>query len=96
MGSCDFQNTAKGTSAAAAFASVVSRARRANGDDGYTGTIAEKGDFVMYTVPPGQSVQAFIDACMADDHHPCQNKWGPAACVQKGPDEWIFFGYASC
>jgi len=53
MAATDFQTTAKGATAAAAFNRAVADARHEYGHGGYTGTIAEKTSFIEIPVPPG-------------------------------------------
>jgi hypothetical protein len=93
MGACEFWNKVKSTSASAAFREAVREAQYESGHGGYTGTIAEKRDFVMVPVPAGQDPLAYsqTEAAMAvvDD------KWGPAGCIKVGEGEWVFFGWAS-
>ena len=67
MGAADFRNhVSKKTypKAEDAFRAAVQQAQYDHGHSGYTGTIAEKGDFVMLEVPPGLSVETFIQTCM--------------------------------
>jgi hypothetical protein len=47
MGACDFQSIAVGKTAQEAFRAAVEEAAYEHGHGGYTGTIAEKQDFVM-------------------------------------------------
>ena len=47
MGAMGFITTAKGRTAKEAFRAAVEDARHWNGHGGYTGTVAEKSDFIM-------------------------------------------------
>jgi hypothetical protein len=96
MGACDFQTTAKGKTAQEAFDYAVSDAAYERGHGGYTGTIAEKHSFVMYTLKPGQTPRELVDAFQEDWSGPYEDKWGPAGCVDLGGGEFLFFGSTSC
>lgn len=52
MGSTSFSNTVEGRTADEAFRKAVDHARHEHGHGGYTGTIAEKSDFVMVRIDP--------------------------------------------
>jgi hypothetical protein len=93
MGGCTFWNRATGKTAAEAFASVTEAARYEHGHGGYSGTIAEKHDFVMLAVPKGTDPIAYSKTDEALDQ--VDDKWGPAGCVALGDGKWIFFGWAS-
>lgn len=96
MGACEFITRAKGKTAREAFDEAVSEAKYEYGHRGYTGTIAEKHSFKVIRRPEGELVRTFVSACLRDETHFCQDKWGAAACIQgEAPDEWIFFGCAS-
>ena len=53
MGANTFFTRAKGNTAKDAFNAAVKEAQYEYGHRGYTGTIAEKHDFVMITCPKG-------------------------------------------
>jgi len=102
MGADQFQNKARGKTAKEAFKSATEEARYESGHGGYSGTIAEKHEFKMVTPNAGETPAACIERCMDDDGHWVQDKWGPAACVDLGPDKkdptqnvYCFFGWAS-
>lgn len=95
MGACDFYQNAKGKTAQEAFLNAVYDARYEYGHGGYTGTIAEKTSFKMEKLPEGVDPMDHAYACMSDDNHFCQDKWGPAACIDLGNGEFLFFGSAS-
>ena len=95
MGACTFDTVASGKTAAEAFSNAVEEARYMYGHAGYTGTIAEKWEFVMIGLPEGREVgeyaQELIDKCdkRVDD------KWGPAGCIKMEEGRYYFFGWAS-
>lgn len=102
MGGEQFSNKASAPTAQKAFASLVEKARYDHGHAGYTGTIAEKHEFQMEHPRAGESPADCVKRCQADESHFSDDKWGPAACVDLGPDPknpahhvFIFFGWAS-
>ena len=52
MGASTFETMSHGKTAGEAFSAAVDAARYEYGHGGYTGTIAEKYDFALYTLPP--------------------------------------------
>ena len=65
-----------------AFTQAVNVAKHFDGHGGYTGTIAEKQNFKMVSVPKGQDPKDFVDACLNfSDGKFWDDKWGPAGCI---------------
>lgn len=105
MGACDFYQRAKGKTSKDAFSNAVSDAQYEHGHGGYTGTIAEKHDFVMIKIPAGvlagmdgtmvEKAQAYAEQLIQNCDPRINNKWGPAGCIDCGDDEYLFFGWAS-
>lgn len=60
MGATDFQTYAAGKTPADAFRAARENAQYQSGHGGYTGTIAEKGDFVHVPVPKGITLAGFV------------------------------------
>ena len=67
MGACDFDDTGNGATAAEAFRNVTEHARYMHGHGGYTGTIAEKGEYVEYK-PHSLSGDEFVEWCRRMEH----------------------------
>lgn len=102
---CDFSNE---HDAKSAFRDLVEAAQYDYGHGGYTGTIAEKDSFVIYTPPTGKNINDVIDAFeqsyfnrpdwadAAFDAAAAQynDKWAAAVAI-KTHDGWYFLGYAS-
>ena len=96
MGAEIFRVTAQGLSATAAFATARQEALHEYGHGGYTGSIAEKQLFRMVDIPAGFDAWQYAEDWAAwPDSAFWQDKWGPAACAQVGPQEFIFWGWAS-
>lgn len=97
MGANTFYVQGRGETAHRAFNALVDQALYDHGHAGYTGTIAEKDDFEMIKVPVGWdgTAESYASKLIQDDDPRVCNKWGPAGCIQTGPGEFLFFGWAS-
>lgn len=95
MGANSFSVVVKGPTARKAFDEAVKNARYEYGHNGYTGTIAEKGSFVMITCPQGRDPQDYADELIEEEDKRIDDKYGPAGCIALGENRWLFFGWAS-
>lgn len=95
MGASQFFVESKGISARAAFNAAVEEAQYENGHGGYTGTIAEKSAFHIFSLPEGQDAQEYAEKLIEEEHPKVNDKWGPAGCICIRPGEYLFFGWAS-
>lgn len=104
MGACEFFTTATGKGAQDAFQNAVRDAQYECGHGGYTGTIAEKGSFVIINVPEGKKPWDYADELINAGDPRIDDKWGPAGCIQLGAPKgakddtvgrYLFFGWAS-
>lgn len=100
MGADVFMTRAEGKTAKDAFNNAVEHAQYESGHGGYTGTIAEKRDFTMITVPSGSKPAEYADKLIGEGDRRVDDKWGPAGCIDLGPTprglrEFLFFGWAS-
>lgn len=59
MGAAQFRNWATGKTPQEAFSTAVNDARYESGHGGYSGTIAEKHSFHLFTPPPGVAALDF-------------------------------------
>lgn len=107
MGAEFFVNRGTHTSAKELFKALKDDAEYDYGHAGYTGTIAEKDDFVMIDAPEimaaskagakWDTIRTLIETKYQYTDDPRVNdKWGPAGCIQINDNEWVFFGWASC
>jgi hypothetical protein len=101
MGADEFSNKRSAKSATEAFRALVEEALYEEGHGGYTGTIAEKSTFEMEDPWFGETPAACLKRCRNDEGHWSNDKRGPAACVDLGPDSavpgnriFVFFGLA--
>jgi hypothetical protein len=95
MGAETFIVKAHGKNAAQAFQAAVQQACYDHGHSGYTGTIAEKGEYVMIPLPKDTNPRHFANMLIEDSDARIDDKWGPAGCFDLGNGEYMFFGWAS-
>lgn len=96
MGANTFEMESRGKTAKEAFEAARERALYDHGHAGYTGTLAEKHEFAVIAVPEGQDPREFARSLIDTDDVRVSDKWGPAGCVKLSPEDWLFFGWASC
>jgi SHS2 domain-containing protein len=95
MGAVDFCIKAYGKTAQEAFDSAVEEALYQHGHSGYTGSIAEKDNFVMIECPEGKDPEYHAYDLLEEDDSRVIDKYGPAGCIKAGENEYWFFGFAS-
>lgn len=97
MGAETFADVVEGETARAAFKAATEEARHEHGHGGYTGTIAEKDEFVMILMPAGFSGSPieYADLLIEEQDERIDDKWGPAGCIDLGGGRFLFFGWAS-
>lgn len=102
MGAETFREWAIGRNEKDAFAEVVADAQYQHGHGGYTGTIAEKHEFVLIGEVTSKEEAMDLAEKLIDKRDPrIDDKWGPAGCIKVnriGPNrKWhfLFFGWAS-
>lgn len=69
------------------FARLVDTALWEHGHGGYSGTIAEKHDFVVLPRAPRKTAAQTAHALLDADDPAVADKWGPAGCVECSPAE---------
>ena len=83
-----------------AFEEAQEEARYNYGHSGYTGTIAEKMNFVEMPMIEGKTPQETAWHYIRECDPKIDDKWGPAGCVKgkdhEGHEVYCFFGWASC
>jgi len=95
MGSQDFYHVETGKTAQEAFNNAHNDACYEHGHGGYTGTLAEKNDFIEIPVPGEKDPTEFAQELIDNDDDRIVDKWGPAGCVKIKEGEYLFFGWAS-
>jgi len=83
MGAEVFMEYGSGKTPQEAFDDLVSQAQHDMGHGGYTGTIAEKGEFVMIEPPSNWKgdAQSYADHLLDIGDRRISDKWGPAGCI---------------
>lgn len=108
MGACDFIHASVNEpNVRKAFDTAVAQAQYDYGHAGYTGSIAEKNDYVVigegFTFTYEDAMLRVRDLMDKDDSR-ISDKWGPAGAIRfTGPTPydasadggWLFFGWAS-
>ena len=95
MGACDFFDVGEGSTAKEAFHKLLEHALYTEGHGGYSGTIAEKYEFVMIDLPNGKEAYDYAEELMDEDDPRISDKWGPAGCIKMEKGKYLFFGMAS-
>jgi hypothetical protein len=95
MGASPFTTTAHGPTAQQAFNEAVDEACCECGNGGYSGTIAEKTDFVQIPLPKGAEPFKEANRLIHEDDERISDKWGPAGVFELGKGRYLFFGWAS-
>lgn len=97
MGAETFVTTGKGPTLERAFHNALETACWDHGHAGYSGTLAEKTEFIEISLPEGKDPYQYAEELIAAADPRINDKWGPAGAF-KVPDEentWLFFGWAS-
>lgn len=94
MGASTFITTAWGDTPKEAFNNALVDARAEYGTQGYTGTIAEKTDFVVITLPEGENAEDYAERLLDNEDQRVRSKWGPAGCIHVKDREYYFFGWS--
>jgi hypothetical protein len=95
MGAQDYEVVVTGKTAKEAFGKAVEEARYYYGHRGYTGSIAEKSEFVLINVPEGRNPQEYARELVNNEDERIADKWGPSGCIEIEPGKFLFFGSAS-
>ena len=104
MGATVFFTKAVGDTPRAAFIAARDEARYRSGAEGYTGTIAEKSEYVRIKLPEGLDPFEFANDLIDKEDPRIDSKWGPAGCIETtgtthasdlSKKSYLFFGWAS-
>jgi len=94
MGAEQFRQRASGSSAKEAFKKALEEALYNYGHAGYTGTLAEKDDFIEIPLPEGEDGMSYTTKLLDECDERIDDKWGPAGCISLGNNKYIFFGWS--
>ncbi len=97
MGADTFSERGKGATVQEAFNAARAQALHDYGHRGYTGSLAEKTDFVVIDLPEAYALlpEKYADSLIDAGDSRIDDKWGPAGAIKIADDEWLFFGWAS-
>lgn len=101
MGAMTFFTEGSGADVRQAFSEARERAAWEHGHGGYTGTLAEKSEYVVVQDKPLAGSEAVeLGGKLIDQRDPrIDDKWGPAGAIAIGEGDtitgWLFFGWAS-
>jgi hypothetical protein len=95
MGANTFFEYGKGPNAAEAFRRARDHAQWEHGHGGYSGTLAEKGEFTLIPLPKGADPIGFANQLIEAEDPRIRDKWGPAGALDCGNGTFAFFGWAS-
>lgn len=90
-----FIQLVKGESPSRAFDIGTHEAKLAFGNNGFTGTLADKGSFVVIRCPKHHDPEAYALGLLARNDPRIADMWSPAGMIQKGPCEWFAFGFSA-
>ena len=108
MGAMTFNTIVTGKTPREAFRKAVDSALYESGHGGYTGTIAEKHEWINIHLPEGKDPYEFSGELINNDDGRISDKWGPAGCLditktsygidagrRENENAYLFFGWAS-
>lgn len=95
MGADVFFQDGRGTTAKEAFVDARDRAAWDHGHAGYTGTLAEKHEYVTIKCPEGVNPREYAEGLINKSDPRIDDKWGPAGCIKLEEGKYLFFGWAS-
>lgn len=81
MGATTFVTYCSGINENEAFKFAIEEARHEYGHGGYTGTIAEKRNFIKIELPARKKPETFINELIENNDNRIDDKWGPAGCI---------------
>ena len=84
-----------GESPSRAFDIGTHAARLAFGNGGFTGTLADKGDFVLIRCPKHYEPRAYAESLIDSADERIAEMWSPAGMIQQTPGAWWAFGFSA-
>jgi hypothetical protein len=84
-----------GESPSRAFDIGTHAARLAFGTNGFTGTLADKGDFVLIRCPKHYEPRAYAESLIDSADERIAEMWSPAGLIEQGPGAWWCFGFSA-
>jgi len=78
-----------------AFDIATHEAKLAFGNNGFTGTLADKGDFVIIRCPKIYEPKAYAEYLLDSQDQRIAEMWSPAGLIKQGPGAWWAFGFSA-
>jgi hypothetical protein len=84
-----------GQSPDGAFDAGTHAARLAFGNGGFTGTLADKGLFILIRCLKNHEPKAYAERLLDSQDPRIADMWSPAGMIQQGPGAWWCFGFSA-
>jgi len=84
-----------GQSPERAFDTGTHAARLAFGNGKFTGSLADKGDFVIIRCPKHYEPRAYAEFLIDSKDPRISEMWSPAGLILQGPGAWWAFGFSA-
>ena len=84
-----------GESPSRAFDIGTHAAKLAFGSGGFTGTLADKGSFILIRCPKHHDPEAYAMGLLARHDPRIADMWSPSGMIQRRPCEWFAFGFSA-
>ena len=84
-----------GESPSRAFDIGTHAARLAFGNGGFSGSLADKGDFVIIRCPKIYEPKTYAEYLLDSQDQRIAEMWSPAGLIQQGPGAWWAFGFSA-
>jgi hypothetical protein len=84
-----------GESAERAFDIATHEAKLKFGNNGFTGSLADKGSFIVIRCPKHHDPEAYALGLLARNDPRIADMWSPAGMIQYRPGEWFAFGFSA-
>ena len=84
-----------GQSPDGAFDAGTHAARLAFGNGGFTGTLADKGSYIVIRCPKIYEPKAYAEYLIDSQDQRIAEMWSPAGLILQGPGAWWCFGFSA-
>jgi hypothetical protein len=84
-----------GESPSRAFDIGTHAAKLAFGNNGFTGTLADKGSFILIRCPKHHDPEAYAMGLLARHDPRIADMWSPAGLVEQRPGAWLAIGFSA-
>jgi hypothetical protein len=84
-----------GQSPERAFDAGTHDARLRFGNNGFSGTLADKGLFILIRCPKNHEPKAYAERLLDSQDPRICDMWSPAGMIQQAPGAWWAFGFSA-